>query len=1108
MKLRPLPALLLLLAALPAAALPARFVRSPEVRGDTVVFSWEGDLFRVALSGGTAARLTTFPGHEDFPKLSPDGRWIAFRAAYDGPQEVYLMPAGGGMPKRLTYTGDGQPVAWTPDGKRVVFRSGFESTFRGVQRLYSVSTEGELPERLPPDRGVLCSFSPDGTKMAYNRRGNEEYYWKRYKGGQYQDVWLYDFATKAFTPLTDYVGKNSYPMWSGGSILFVSDRSPKGIANLYRLDPGTKAVTPVTAYEDFDVQMPSSDGKTAVFVRAGRTYRMDVASGKVEELSVDVPSDRWALAERTVNAKEWIQSMSVGNDGKWAAFEARGDVFLVPADEALPTRNLTRASRSRERFPRISPDGKRVAFFSDRTGEYQLYLAEVSGDKPWEALTTDLDRTPYRAEWSPDGSRLVFGDKDLNVWVLDVATKKRTKVASSSQLANDEFTWEIADYTWSPDGKWLAYTLIDPNRNGRIWLWSLDTGKTVPVTDGFYHSVNPSFDADGELLYFLSYRNFTGRVDVFEDDFVVPNPVVPMAVQLRAGQKPPFEKAPKEEAAAGGDGADTKPPKGGPKAAAKEAGKEAAPAGRKPVVVDLEGLAARAFPLPVKPGNYYHLRAGKGFVTWGAAEGVSEDELEQLFVPKGTDDWTLTVFDVAKKKETSLDGKVADWRLSPDGKQAIVKKGGDYHVQPLEKLAGAKAPGDKLVLDRMSLVVKPLDEWAQVFEDTWRWYRDFFYDPGMHGRDWKAIGAAYRAMVPELSSRSELNWLLSQMVGELCVSHTYVFGGDTGPKRAPEEKAYTGRLGADLAADPSGRYRFVSVMRPSGLTGDLTAPLARPDVDVKEGDFLIAVDGTDVKAPDNPYRHLEVVKGQKVKITVAPTPDGKDARTYEVEPARSEYDLRYDRWVARNLAKVEEAGKGEIGYLHVTAMGVDNVGQFSRFYRAFRHRKGLVIDVRGNGGGWTEYFLIDKLERKLVAFNVLKGMEPFRYPGGATSAHLVVLSNEYNGSDGEAFVEHFKARKLGTVIGVPSWGGLVGIVNAQPTLDGGTVFQSNNSFYGADGKWLVENHGADPDILLDNDPASASAGKDLQLDKAIEVLKKEIAERPFTFPPRPPYPVR
>jgi tricorn protease len=378
----------------------------------------------------------------------------------------------------------------------------------------------------------------------------------------------------------------------------------------------------------------------------------------------------------------------------------------------------------------------------------------------------------------------------------------------------------------------------------------------------------------------------------------------------------------------------------------------------------------------------------------------------------------------------------------------------------------------------------------------------------MHGRDWKAWGDTLRSMVPDLSSRADLNWLLSQLVGDLNVSHTYIFGGDMGPQRMPEARVYPGLLGADLVANPSGFLKFARIYGPTAYNADLVSPLARPDIDVKEGDFLIAVDGHELKAGDNPYRFLQVTRGQKVKLTVNAKPVAAGARTYEVEPLRSDATLRYNRWLAHNIDAVLKASNGEIGYMHIQAMSTDNVGQFDKFWRAFRYKQGLVIDVRGNGGGWTEYFMIDKLERKMTAFNVLRGMEPFRYPGSTTTGALAVITNEYNGSDGEAFIEHFKARKLGTVVGVPSWGGLVGILNRQLTIDNGTVEQSNNSFYGEQGRWLVESHGADPDILLDNDPASASAGRDAQLERAIQELQKQIKAKPFTFPPLPKYPIR
>ncbi len=1076
-----------------AAGTQARLMQYPDIRGNVVVFTYEGDLWKVSADGGVAQRLTTYPGNEYAAKISPDGSTIAFTGSYDGPS-IYTIPITGGTPTRLTYFGQGvQPVAWTPDGARVVFRSGHENTFRPIVKLFSVAKDGGYPEPLPVERGILCSFSADGSKMVYNRRGNEEYYWKRYRGGQYTDIWLYDFKANSFKPITDYVGKNAYPMWVGDTMYFVSDRGPKGIANLYGRDFTTGDVEQVTDFADLDVHMPSTDGKHIVFVQAGTLKALEVATCTVREIPVEVPSDRWQLAERTINPTDYIHAMGAGDDGKAAVFEARGDIFVVPADENASTRDLTSSPGVRERMPQLSPDGKKAAYFSDATGEYQLYVQDVDGGKPAEQITTDLDRAVYHLEWSPDGRQILFGNKDFALFYVDLASKKVKKFATSNQLKNDEFYWEVSDYSWSPDSQWIAYSFVQYNRNNKVFLYSLAQDKNYPVTDEFYDCMNPSFDANGDYLYFLSYRNFNARIDIFEDDHIIPEPVQVMVVQLKAGQRPPFAKAPKEDKRA----EEEKPGKDEMKVEKKPA----APALR----IDIEGIGSRIFAVPVAPGNYFYLKAGKGLVTFAERDEYGEDEAEETFTPSGKEKLKLHVFSMEDKKDAVLDATISDWKLSANREQAIVRKGSSYHLVPVAKLYASKSLGEKLCLDRMMYRVVPREEWTQVFNDTWRWYRDFFYDPDMHGHDWKAVGEKFRAFLPALSSRADLNWVLSQMVGELCVSHTYVGGGDMGPGKLPENPVYTGLLGADLRPDASGYYRFARIYGPTEIERDLAAPLVRPDIAVKEGDYLLAIDGKAVRAPDNPYRYLQVTTGQKVKLAVGSSPTDAAPRTYDVEPIRSEQQLRYNRWLQDNVDKVLTASNGDLGYMHITAMGTNNIAQFDKFWRAFRYKKGLVIDVRGNGGGWTEYFIIDKLERKMTAYNVLRNMEPFPYPGSVTSGPIVAITNEYNGSDGEAFLEDFKARKLGTVIGVPSWGGLVGIVNGQRTIDNGTVQQSNNSFYGRDGKWWVENHGVDPDILLENDPASASAGKDVQLDKAIEVLLQQIKDKPFTFPARPPY---
>lgn len=1069
-----------LLTATMFAAEEGRFFTYPTIANDKIVFTYESDLWTASARGGVASRLTTFPGTEYSAKLSPDGKWIAFTATYDGAPAVYLMPAEGGAPTRLTYNpGGAQVVAWTPDGTEVVFRSMFENVVGRDPNLYAVGVKGGAPERLPLDRSVLVSFIPDQHKFLYCRRGNEEYYWKRYKGGQYQDIWLYDAVAKTYAPVTDYVGKNSYPMWAGGLMYFVSDRT-NGIANLYTQKLGTQDVAQVTRYDDFDVMMPHTDGRSIVYVQDGRIHVLDVASGKDARLAVQVPSDRWALRNRIINPRDYLHTAHLADDGASVVLEARGDVFRVPTGSG-PAENLSGTPGTRETYPALSPDGKTIAFFSDKSGDYQLYTQPAAGGD-WTQITTALDRTVYRLAWSPDGRKILFGNKDYAVFYVDLATRKLVKVDSSNQMKNDEFVWEMADYTWSPDSKWIAYSFVQANRNSQIFLYNIETGKKVAATTDFYDNLYPAFDADGRYLYYVSSRNFALRMDFYEDNHVIATPQQVMAVQLRDGETPPFAGEPE--------------------------GKDEAKAAPVPFRIDAEGLIKRTYPLPVPAGNYFWLRAGRGKVLWASIDEFTEGEYEDIFRNKyGATQWTLHVFDMAGRKDVTLTDKVREFSLSTNGERLLVRRDADLYTTAVDKAFASRSSGDKLDLGGLVYTVDLQKEWGQIFDDAWRWYRDFFYDAGFHGRDWKAMGEKYRAYIPFLSSRGELNWVLSQMVGELCVSHTYVGGGDYGPGAAPASPVFTGLLGADLVPDKAtGHYRLARIYGPTDINLNLSGPLVRPDIAVKEGDFLLAIGGTPLKAGDDYFKLLQTTPGKKIKVTVGARPALEGAKTYEIDPVRSDQQMRYFRWIDDNIKAIDKATGGRVGYMHINAMGGGGIGEFDKYWRAFRYKEGVIIDVRRNSGGWTEYFLIDKLERQLVAYNNLRGMVPFRYPGAAGNGNYVVISNENNGSDGEAFVEHFKARKLGPVVGVPSWGGLVGILNQQLTIDNGTVEQSNNAFYGRDGKWLVENHGADPDILVDNDPGSVMAGRDLQLEKAIAVMLERIQANPLKFAPKPAYP--
>jgi tricorn protease len=1074
--------ILLLMAGAALALEEGRFFRYPTIHQDKIVFTYEGDLWSVGAQGGRASRLTSFPGTEYFAKFSPDGSWIAFSANYDGPLAVYVMPAEGGAPTRLTYQpGYAQTIAWSPDGSKVVFRSIFENFIGRDPNLYYVPVKGGAPERFPLDRGTLVSFSPDGRSFLYVRRGDEEYYWKRYKGGRYPDIWLYDSDTKKYTPVTDYVGKNAYPMWIGDTMYFVSDRG-NGISNIYAQKIGTEEARSVTNYADFDVMMPNTDGRTIVYVHNGFLNLLDIPSGQSRQIAVLIPSDRWALRDRVINPRDYIHYAGVANDGKTVVLEARGDVFTVPAGKGQ-TENLSDTPGTREMYPALSPDGRWVAFFSDKTGDYQLYIQKVEGGD-WTPLTTDLDRTVYHLLWSPDGRKILFGNKDFSIFYVDVGTKKLVKVDSSNQMKNDEFYWEISDYTWSPDSKWIAYSFVQFNRNSQIFIYNTDTGSRYAVTDDFYDNLYPQFDANGQYLYYVSSRNFRLQMDFYEDNHVIETPQQVMAVQLHAGEKPPFS-----EGAAG-----EKPEK-------KAEGQ--------PFRIDLEGLSQRAYPVPVPAGNTFYLKAGKGKVLWASVDRFTESEYEEIFKPGGATKWSLHIFDIADRKDSVLNDKIAEFTVSTNGEQLLTRAGSEYHTTTIDKAFQTKGLGESLDLSTLVYHVNLQKEWHQIFDDCWRWYRDFFYSPIFNGHDWKALGEKYRAYIPYLSSREDLNWTMQQMVGELCVSHTYIGGGDYGPAGGPGSPVFTGSLAVDLAPDAAtGLYKIETIYGPTDINRNLVGPLARPDIAVREGDYLLAINGTPLRAGDDYFKLLQVTRGQNVKVTLNSRASMEGAKTYDVEPVGFDQQLRYYRWVQNNIRKITEATNGRAGYMHINAMGSGGIGEFDKYWRAFRYKDGIIIDVRRNSGGWTEYFLIDKLERQVTAMNVLRNMVPFRYPGSAGVGNYVVISNENNGSDGEAFVEDFKARKLGTVVGVPSWGGLVGILNRQTTIDNGSVEQSNNSFYNREGKWLVENHGADPDILVDDDPGSVMAGRDLQLERAIAVILEKIKSNPFNFPPVPPYPIR
>jgi tricorn protease len=1061
-----------------------RFFSYPDVYKDKIVFSFEGDIWTVSTKGGTAVRLTSFPGTEVFPKFSPDGKLIAFTGSYEG-NAGYVIPANGGVPKRITYNPKGANIlGFTPDGKKVCFSSFLENFIYRDPNLFSVNVNGGEFEKFPTDRGVSVSFNNDGTKLLYVRKGRQEYQWKRYKGGQHTEIWLYDYKTNKFGKVTSYVGKNAYPMWIKDKMVFVSDRD-NGVANLYLMDLSTKKTEKLTDFSDYDVMFAETDGEQIVFVQDGYIKLYNTKTKQTQTVHIDIPSDRWRVRNRVINPKKYIHTFDVGNEGETVVVEARGDIFTINK-KTKETKNITNTPGIRERYPVLSPNGGKIAFFSDKSGEYQLYTINTDGTE-LKQLTNDLNRTVYHVKWSPDGKKLLFGNKDFSIFYFDMEQNKLIKVDSWNQLKNDEFFWEISDYDWSPDSNWIAYSTVAYNKNSVVKLYSLKTGKITDITGDFYDNLNPRFDKNGKYLYYMSSRNFDIQMDFYEDNHIVKAPYTLMAVCLKSDVKSPFEE--NEE------GKD-------------DNGEEKENNFR----IDLKGIELRTYPFPIKSGNYFYLKAGKNCVMWGSKPEFTESSYDVLLKPNDYTYTTLHIYNMKEKKEVFLKNKVNKYYVSNNGDYVVVRNSQGIFVDAINKLFKSKRLKDKISTEKMVYKVDTLKEFNQIFSDCYRWYRDFFYDKNMHGHNWKETANRYRAFIPYLTSRNQLNWLMSQMVGELSVGHAYIWGGDNNYLQKNEDNAlvFTGLLGADLVLDKkANRYKFAKIYKPTKYDLDLNAPLFKPDINVKEGDYLLAINGNNITGKDDYFRYLQVVKGQKVEITVSKDKNGKNKKTYTVEPLMSDTDLRYANWLAHNIEYVLKKTNGQVGYMHINDMSDRGIAEFDKFFRAFRYKKGLIIDVRRNSGGWTEYFLIDKLERKQVAYNVLQGMEPHRYPGATTTAKLVAISNEYNGSDGEAFIEDFKARKLGKVVGVPSWGGLVGIINGQQTIDNGMVHQPNNSFYGKEGKWWVENHGAIPDIIVDNDPASVVNGIDKQLDKAIEVVLEEIKQdTKRLLPPVPDYPVK
>jgi tricorn protease len=1070
-----------------------RVLRFPTVSNDAIAFSCAGDLYTVPLAGGVARKLTAFyEGYEAFARFSPDGASIAFTGEYDGNREVYLIPSGGGVPKRLTYTPsivrddisdrmgpNNLVMGWTHDGNKIVFRSRMAewNDFNG--QLYLASKDGGTPSELPLPRGGFCSYSPDDTKLAYNRIFREFRTWKRYRGGMADDIWIYDFAAKTIENITNNPALDIIPMWSGDRIYFISDRDEAKRMNLYVYDLGSKATRKLTNFTEFDIKFPSLGPKHIVFENGGYLYAFDLASEQTARVPVVIADDMVSGRGKVVKVGGRVTNFEVGPDGQRALFGARGDIFTVPAKNGN-TRNLTMTPGIHERSSKWSPDGRTIAFISDRSGMDEIWLMNQDGTGEPRQLTSGGDTYKYEIRWSPDGSKILWNDKMLRLSFVDVASKAVT-------VADTDKDGEIVQFAWSPDSRWIAYGRVEAEGSNRVYLYSLDSKKTLPVTDTWYNSGDPSFSRDGKYLFFVSDRDFSPVYSQTEWNHAYLAMSRVYFLTLAKDTKSPFgpksdEVAVKPEKAAA---TPAKPAKPADKPAAKTE-----PETVTPVKVDTEGLMDRIIALPIETANYGQIYAAGDSVYYGRFKPLSDAP-------------SLMLYDLAELKEKDL-GPFEGYEVSADGKKMLVRKDRAYGIIDLPK--GPINLETKLDLSGMEVALDLRQEWDQIYEECWRQMKEFFYAPNMNGVDWDALRLRYKPLAAAVNHRADLTYVIGELIGELSSGHTYVGGGEM--PAAPKVKV--GMLGAKFERDAkTGFYRIAKILKGQNWDRGLRSPLTEIGVNVKEGEYILAVNGRPLDKAADIYETLYNTAGKQVTLKVAPGPDGKGARAVVVVPIETENALYYNNWVEANIAKVDKATGGKVGYIHIPNMVVEGLNEFVKHFYPQLRKKALIVDVRGNGGGNVSPMIIDRLVREMVMVEVARNQAPGPDPGAAFLGPKVCLCDEFSASDGDIFPYRFKTLKLGKLIGKRTWGGVVGIRGTLPLLDGGFLNKPEFAPYSPDGKgWIIEGIGVEPDIVVDNDPAREFAGVDDQLNKAIEVILEDLKTKGREIPPVPPYPIK
>jgi len=1071
-------------------------LREPTANKTDICFVYGDDLWTVSRSGGEAVRLTAAPGLKRSPHYSPDGRWIAFTGEYDGKINVYVVSSDGGTPRRLTFSNGPDLVAgWTPDGKQVLFASPREAYAFGIQRLYTVPLDGGFPTRLPLPLAFDGSYSPDATHIAYRPGPYPWGNWDHYRGGTETAVWIANLADSTVVKIPRDDWNDTNPIWVGDTVYFLSDRN--GPYTLFAYDTKTGKASQLIENHGLPIKSASAGPGAIVYEQFGSLHLYDLQTRSEREIHVHINADLLGVRPHFEKVQKQIQNAIISPTGVRAAFEAHGEILTVPAEKG-DIRDLTNSPAVEDRDPAWSPDGKWIAYFSDESGEYALHLKDQSG--LGETRKISLGEPPsffYQPKWSPDSKKIAYTDKRLNAWYVDLDKPEPVKI--------DTDTYDVPQRnlnpSWSPDSQWITYTKLLENHLRAVFVYSLANGKTTQITNGMSDAEYAVFDKNGKYLYFTASTNIgptTGWLDMSGDILDVtrsvyvivlrkdlPSPLAPESDEEKVTDQVKQDSSAKSDS--------SEPPAGNTAQGADDKNKEKG-LSKEPakVSVDFENISQRILALPIPARNYVAMFAGKtGELI--LAEQPPDGESE------GPPTLLVTRFDLSKRKVEPLVAGIQTLDVSFNGEKLLYQQGDDWFIAGTEQPV---KPGDgKLNLDSMQVWVDPRAEWKQMYDEVWRIERDFFYDPHWHGANLPALEKEYAAYLPGIATRDDLNYLFSQMLGELNVGHMFVGGGHM-PEIRPLQ---VGLLGADYFIE-NGRYRFARVYNGENWNPQLHAPLTQPGVNVAAGDYLLAVNGRDLRGTDNLYSFFQDTAGRQTVLRVGPNPDGSMARDVTVVPVESEDSLRNRAWIEDNLQEVTKLSGGRLAYVYLPNTAGGGLTNFNRYYFAQLGRQGVVIDERFNTGGQAADYIIQYMQRKIWNYWMTREGADFTTPLAGIYGPKSMITNEYSGSGGDALPWYFRHVGLGPLVGTRTWGGLVGIYGYPPLMDGGFVTAPRVAFFSTDGQWEVENHGVQPDVQVDFDPHAWREGHDPQLEKAVELTLQQLEKNPPQPVKHPPFP--